>query len=244
MTFTQEVTSPAENEAKKEDKSELKSDGCGEELPIAENSDHKGKANSEKSVNQKKLLKPAKKVTKKTSKAKNTSKTAKPKGKASKPKDEPLKDGKSFDNTNASVQNNENDQNANEIANNAQSNQVEENKPMEDIKDVFMEDELGFGNDDSFDSPNIIQIQHEEKQSDMIKNTPIDNNDEILEKNLGFGLEYSEPMQVISGTNKLNLPGINNLDFEMNQMPDHVGDFSHHSGLLNDDFIDSHQFCD
>jgi hypothetical protein len=101
-----------------------------------------------------------------------------------------LKDGKSFDNTNASVQNNENEQipcDKEALVKNQTQIKFDIPKQTVNFGDVFIEHGFGFGNDESFDSSNIIK--QEMRDNDSAKDDLIEIGVDIMDKDIDFDMD-------------------------------------------------------
>lgn len=155
-----------------------------------------------------------------------------------------LKDGKSFDNTNASVQNNENEQiscDKEALAKNQTQIKFDIPKQTVNFGDVFIEHGFGFGNDESFDSSNIIK--QEMRDNESAKDDLIEIGIDIMDKDIDFDMDWSEPIPtIIQNSKELQLQDVNNQEFDLKELQDNEEDFSHHSGLLMNDFSSGHQF--
>lgn len=256
MIFSDEVNAinkPKVEEEKDEPKS--KSEEGAELFQIPENDEQKARANSEKSINQKKLIN-SKSKPRKSVKAPKATKAIKARCNNSLLKlvadkneklqndEKTLKDGKSFDNTNASVQNNENEQNSWEkIAPAKVSVQLKIDPPKQthNFGDVFIEHDFGFGNDESFNSSHLIKqdIREHDLHKDELNGSEVDH----TEKGIDFDMDLSEPIPiVIQNPKDSQQHGISNHEFDLKELQDNEDDFSHHSGLLMNDFISGHHF--
>lgn len=256
MMFSEEINAHNKpNLEKEKDDPKSKSEEGAELFQIPNNDEHKARANSEKSVNQKKLIN-AKSKPRKSVKAPRATKAIKARcnNSLSKPAickkaklqndEKTLKDGKSFDNTNASVQNNENEQNSWEKVAPAEISaqaKIEPPKQTQNFGDVFVEHDFGFGNDESFNSSHLIkqEIRDHEQHKDELDESDVDH----TEKGIDFDMDLSEPIPiVIQNPKDSQQHGISNHEFDLKELQDNEDDFSHHSGLLMNDFISGHHF--
>jgi hypothetical protein len=259
MMFSDQANTLSKTKEENKDDPKSKSDKGADLFQMPDKDDtQRVRASSEKSINQEKLInhkaKPKKRV--RVPKATKVTKAVKVPckyfiswlliGKSKKlQKDEKaLKDGKSFDNTNASVQNNENEQipcDKEALAENVTQTKFDIPKQTVNFGDVFIEHGFGFGNDESFDSSNIIKPEMRDNES--VKDDLIEIGIDIMDKDIDFDMDWSEPISIMEQNSKeLQLQDVNNQEFDLKELQDNDEDFSHHSGLLMNDFSSGHQF--
>lgn len=207
----------------------VKSDEDNDSFFNQESEKKEVKANSEKSIKQPKLLniEPKPKNIKKKSVRKESLKG---------------KDGKSFDNTNASVQDNDPDHRNLLVCQEPKINSLEEPvSPVQvqvdgyDDNGVYKESGLNFGEDnlschsDDFMKNTSKNVEAEENKDFGIEDdNPFNNND--------FGMEYGDRIPVIDNSKAPELPEIEE-DFGMEELQNHEDRFNDND-LLNDDFED------
>jgi hypothetical protein len=213
----------------------------------------KPKASSEKSSNSKKLIKemPGKEKAKvqepKVAGTLHFAHAVLEPESTKQPTDESgAKDGKSFDNTNASVQNNENEQVsekdvAMKVEKPPQHVATQKLDLHDDLDDEdFMKDGINLGEDDhSYHHNDYMSIPRAHEHS---KDDGDELDDEHLVKNMEFEPDYSEPIQHMG---PIKMPESDHFDgphFGMDHMNEPIADFSHHSDLYNDGFIGMDNF--
>lgn len=254
MTFSEVVKDDTKPKEEEKEDPKSKSEEGADLIQIPNNDEQKIRANSEKSINQKKLIN-SKAKPRKSVKAPKATTAIKPRWKKSAEKlvadknsklqsdEKILKDSKSFDNTNASVQNNENEQNSCEKVAPAKpciEDKIEIPKETHNFGDVFIEHDFGFGNDESFSSADLIKQEVRSRDLNMDEPIEAENNSQ---KDIDFDMDMSEPIPIVIQNEKdSQLQGINNHEFALKELQDNDDDFSHHSELLMNDFIGNHQF--
>lgn len=106
----------------------------------------------------------------------------------------------------------------------------------------FNRDEIDLGEDGH--SFQRVDFMSNPKAHDEMKDDDVELDDDHLVKNLGFEPDFSEPIQHMGNMKMQEADHFGNHDFAMKNLNDPIGDFSHHSDLYNDDFIDIAHFND
>lgn len=192
------------------------------------------KANSEKLIKQPKLLNPENKD--KATEKKSTDKEC-----------SNVKDGKSFDNTNASVHDNEFDS-KNIIVNKEDPVKINSSEePVSPVKvqvdglennDVYREWGLNFGDDNaSYHSDNFMKNTDKNHLIDEGKDFAMDDDHQF--ENNDFEIEYSDKMPVIENPKEADMHEFGD-GFDLKELNNDNDKFSHHSNLLNNEFDEIH----
>lgn len=217
----------------------------------------KSRANSEKSVNQNKLLTHSTSCEGSNLTKSSSGKLTKMAGfnifslvvancKASN-EEGIVKDGKSFDNTNASVQNNENehiieDKEAFEpIPNDSQGIKIQNvNFDPDFDNNEFLDRQNEIQEDEEFKLGQFMSHPHKElehnKDQEMSYDCELQDNE--------FNMSLSESIEQFDQEKQLPLESFEEPRINMNVLPAEEPCFEHHSGFLQDDYIGSPHYYD
>lgn len=253
-SFTEEVE--AQQDLNKEVEQNSKSEEGDDPFRIPNTTQlSKSRANSEKSVNQKKLL-----TNNVSSDANTNTQTASGKfkfnnsnislvvkSKVSIIEEGVVKDGKSIDNTNASVQNNDNEHNVSDkeipVEPVADTHVLEmENvnfDPNSDHDELFLKQQEVIQEDEDYQMNNYMSHPHKEEPSkvdDLHYVMHLPDND--------FEMDLSESLEDFGNNKPAHIEVFNDQGLNLNELQVDGHSFEHHSGFLQDDFIGSPRYYD
>lgn len=156
------------------------------------------------------------------------------------------KDGKSFDNTNASVQNNENEHNIEDkeacepIQKDSQSIKIQNvNFNPDFYNNEFLDRQNEIQEDEEFKMGHFMSQPHKElehnKDQEMSYDCELQDNE--------FNMSLSESIEQFDQEKQLPLESFEEPRINLNALPAEEPCFEHHSGFLQDDFnMDPHYY--